>query len=310
MNQKTAFIINPAAGFGKTKKRIKTLAKLIKGIDPEAKILLTRHPLHAMSLAKHALKEGVLRLVVIGGDGTLNEVINGYFDGAGKAYNEHASIAIVPSGTGSDFIRSIEHKKDLHEAIKFALHAPAKPTDVGLVEATDTNGLKVKRYFINVSSAGLSGLVAGFMKTVTRKLGSTSAYFIATVQAIRALKPSTLKITAEGFEQTIENCSLLSFANGQFFGSGMKIAPNARLDDGLFDVIGIKDLGALFFMVNGYRVYQGTHLELANVQSYRHATCTVTALTTEPVYIETDGELFAQLPATYSVQHNAVLMVR
>jgi diacylglycerol kinase (ATP) len=308
---KITFIVNPSAGFGKTKKRFKSLAKEILEKEPQANIVLTRHAFHATSLAKEALIKGAERLVVIGGDGTLNEVVNGYFDQDGKPYNENASVGIIPMGTGSDFFRGFSkpHSND-YASIDFVLKSEGKPTDVGFVLARDNYGKKIGRYFINVSSMGLSGLVAGFMKTVTRKFGPKAAYFMATVQAIRALRPPTLLIEADGLKQEVENCSLLSMANGTFFGSGMNIAPHAQVDDGLLDAITIEHLSATFFLINGYRVYQGTHLDLANVHEYRKSQFSITALSQEPVYVETDGELFAQLPAQYRVLKRAISIVR
>lgn len=308
--KKTTFIINPSAGFGRTGKKLKSIIKEIEAQDKSAEVVLTRHPLHAMSLAKEAIRNGSTRLIVIGGDGTLNEVINGYFDANGKALNDNVAIGIIPSGTGSDFVRSLNHPRELSQAIAFALTAEDKPTDIGLVEARDANGKKVKRYFINVSSVGLSGIVAGFMKTITRRFGAKIAYFLSTVQAIRAFDPPTLSIKSSGHERVIEKCSLLSFANGKFFGSGMKIAPDAKLDDGQFDVITLQDVSPIFFVVNGHHIYAGTHLTLNNVSHARDHECTVTARTKHPVYVETDGELFAELPAKYTICHNALRFIR
>lgn len=310
MAYETTFIINPAAGSGSAKKLIKTLTKEVAAIDRFATMVYTRHALHAISLTKEALRRGAERIVVVGGDGTLNEVINGFFDKDGKPINPNTALAIIPCGTGSDFFRSIDGAREIKDALNNAMYGEAKPTDVGVVEAQDANGLLVKRYYMNVSSVGLSGLVAGFMKTVTRRLGAKAAYFLATLQAIRTLKPPTLLISAEGMETTLEDCSLVSLANGKYFGSGMKIAPEAKLDDGKLDMITIQDLGPLFFIQNGYRIYQGTHTSLPNVHAYQKTEVTIQALTKEPVYVEVDGELFAELPARYSVLHNAIMVVR
>ncbi len=304
------FIINPASGAGSTKKLLKTLVKEIHARDSSAKIVLTRHALHAIGLTKEAIKSGARRIIVIGGDGTLNEVVNGFFDKEGKPVNDKTTLAIVPSGTGSDFIRSIEHRSNLKDAVEFAIDGTAKFTDVGVVEAQDANGLKVKRCYINISSVGLSGLVAGFMKTVTRRFGSRTAYFLATLQAIRAFKPATLLITSDDMHMTLENCSLVSLANGRYFGSGMKIAPDAELDDGKLDLITIQDLGALFFIQHGIRVYQGTHTSLPNIHAHQGRNVMVQSLTKDSVYVEVDGELFAELPARYSVMQQALPIVR
>ncbi len=311
MKKSVVFIINPASGFGKTKTKLKSIVKEIKRQRSGARILETYHALHATSLTKEALKTGVERIVVVGGDGTLNEVVNGFFDAEGRLWNDQASLAIVPSGSGSDFVRTMKKRDSLAEAIEFALEDKAKLTDVGLVEAKDAMGRNISRYFMNVSSLGLSGLVAGFMRTMTRNFGPKAAYFFSTVKAIRALAPQSIILNDdEGNEQKVDNCCLVSFANGRYYGSGMKIAPYAELDDGKFDVIAIRDLSVGFFLTHGYKVYQGTHLELDNVVSLKGAAYNVRATGIEPVYIETDGELFAQLPARYSIKHNALSIVR
>jgi YegS/Rv2252/BmrU family lipid kinase len=311
MTKSITFIINPASGFGKTKKLIKPLIKEIRSQKSDAKIHLTQHALHAISLTKSAIKNGSERIVVIGGDGTLNEVVNGFFDQHGNLHSSDVSIAMVPSGTGSDFCRSIESPKNIQQAIDIAINGKSRPCDVGLVEAHDAHGQKIKRHFINVSSLGISGLVAGLMRHITRRFGPTAAYFLSTAQAISAFDAPTIVVTdSSGSEQTINKCSLLSFANGRFYGSGMKIAPHARLDDGLFDVVAISDLSLLFFLMHGYKVYQGKHLDLPSVSVSQASICHVRSLSPTPVYIETDGELFAELPATYSMRHNILSVVR
>jgi diacylglycerol kinase family enzyme len=148
------------------------------------------------------------------------------------------------------------------------------------------------------------------MKTMTKKLGGKAAYFLATVQGIRAQKPPTISINADGLEVTLEDCSLVTLANGKFFGGGMMIAPLAELDDGKLDLITIQNLRAWFFWQHGYRVYQGTHLELPNVQAHQKSDILVQAKTKDPVYVEVDGELFAELPARFTVLRDALLMVR
>lgn len=308
--QQTTFIINPVSGFGKTKTKIKEITKEIHAIDPKAKISLTNHRMHAIALAKDALIRGADRVVAVGGDGTLNEVVNGYFATDGKPYNPKASLAIVPSGLGSDFYRGIGGGRDLAEAVYFAIKGKAKPTDVGQVEALDNNGTKIKRHFINISSLGLSGLACGMISGMPKRLGPTLAYFMAAVKAVGKFKAPTILIT-EGERQTrLEACSLVSIANGQYFGSGMKIAPKASLDDGLFDVLSVQNLSLMFFMMNAHKLYQGTHLDLENVNTWKKSSFLVESLSNDPIYIETDGELFAHLPAEYSVKPKALLMVR
>lgn len=311
MTKNIAAIINPASGFGKTKKLMKQVVGEIKAQNSAVRIVETYHPLHAIALTKELLKSGKDRIIVVGGDGTLNEVVNGFFDSQGKLLNPQASLGVVPSGSGSDFVRSLSPKTDLVKNIHNALNLEARPTDIGVVEAHDANGRPQSRHFINVSSFGLSGLVAGFMRSINRNLGPTAAYFMSTVKAIKAFNAREIIIENENKKESIvKNCSLVSFANGKYYGSGMKIAPKAELDDGLLDQISINDLSLMFFLLNGYRVYQGTHLDLPNVSMKQTKLAYVRAVGNEPVYIETDGELFAQLPAKYWVKKQAMLVAR
>lgn len=311
MPKSVTFIINPASGSGKTKRHLRRITKEIKHQKPDARILLTHHPMHAIDLAKNELKMGTERLIVIGGDGTLNEVVNGFFDAQGGLINPLASLAIVPSGTGSDFVRMSQKPESLRDAIEQAMLKEAIPTDIGLVEATDVHEGMVRRYFLNVSSLGLSGLVAGFMRTTTRVLGAKSAYFMATVKAIKAFRPPSVEVSVPGLPmEVIDNVAIMSFANGQYYGGGMKVAPVASVDDGLFDRITIKDLSVMMFLSSGYRIYQGTHLELPNVRFDRMSECHVKSLNMDPVYIETDGELLGRLPATYWLKPSALNIVR
>lgn len=308
--KKVSVIINPSSGNGKTRKNLKKIVKEIKSYQKDAKILLTHHNLHAIALTKEELLNGVDRIVAVGGDGTLNEVVNGFFDQNGMPYNKEASLALIPSGSGSDFARNIPIENNIHSMTGFALNAPAVPTDLGFIKAKDDNGRDIQRYFVNVASAGLSGLVAGFMKQTTRKMGAKAAYFFATVKALNAFKAPKLKITTMTEEKIVENCSIASFANGKYYGSGMKIAPDALLDDGLFDCITIKDLTPLFFLLNGYKVYQGSHLGMEQVGFFRDFEIMVESLGKDPIYVETDGELFAQLPAKFYLQKHKILVAR
>lgn len=308
MRDRSCFIINPASSFGQTKKKLHKLVEEIKYYDQEAKVLITRHALHATGLTSMAIKDGYERIGVIGGDGTINEVINGYFED-GKAINKEASIGIVKSGTGSDFARSLKLANTTKEQIHNVMCGSKKKIDVGLVSAHDNNHRAISRYFINISSVGLSGLVAGNMKTTTKSFGASAAYFLATIKAIKNLQPQKLHIEKDGQEIVIDDCSLLSFANGKYFGGGMKVAPDAQIDDGVFSMIGIERLKLSFFLSHGFKVYNGTHTTLDNVHAYNMKKAKVSNSGHEPMYVETDGELFAQLPATYEVVPRSVNLV-
>jgi len=311
MNKAITFIINPAAGFGRTGRRERKVSEEITRYCAQAQIVITKHPMHATAIARDAIKSGSERIVVIGGDGTLNEVVNGFFDSAGELWNKDASLAIISSGTGSDFARNFSFSLSDDAALHRAIFASPTLTDVGLVEAHDIRGGRVKRYFINVAGLGLSASVVSIANGMAKKLWGPATYFLATLQALANFTPSTLIFRDDdGMESTVENCSLVAFANGKYCGHGMKIAPKALLDDGLLDKIIIKDIGFGFFLLNGHRVYTGEHIKLENVSMKKVKSCFVKTIGRPKVFVETDGELFAELPAKISIFSEILKVVR
>ncbi|CAN5161603.1 diacylglycerol kinase family lipid kinase [soil metagenome] len=259
---------------------------------------------------REALRAGAERIVAIGGDGTVNEVINGFFEN-GTAIAPQASFALIPFGTGGDFRRSIEMPVEAAEAAKVIAANHTRTIDVGKLELTGMDGARVTRMFANIASFGVSGVVDRLVNESGKKLGRMS-FMLATARATWSYKNQRVQLIFDGdvknrVEATINTVAI---ATGKYFGGAMKIAPNAELDDGKFDVVAMGDLGFGDLLKSGSRIYKGTHLTMAKVSERRARV--VEAEPIEPsavVELDVDGEPLGKLPARFEILPGALRIV-
>jgi diacylglycerol kinase (ATP) len=308
VNQGTIFIVNPVSSSGRTPQRFEKLLPLIQAKFASAKIVHTRHPEHATEITRNELKAGAQMIVAVGGDGTGNEVINGFFEN-GQAISPNARLAILMSGTGGDFRRSIGIPKDLEAALLQIANGSATAIDVGLVNCKQLDGTFGHRYFLNASSLGLSALTALLVK---ERLGKQSrlAYLVAAFKALKRSKTQTLHLLYNGEKRTLDDISLLAFANGAFFGGAMHIAPNASITDGLADVISIAKVDLWMMTKNALKLYRGTHLSLKEVTHFQTSRLEVESNAGYDILVEADGEPCGKLPATFEILKGAIQLVR
>jgi diacylglycerol kinase (ATP) len=302
---KTTFIVNPTSSSGRTRERILKLEPEIRTQFPDAEILLTEHPGHATVLCRSAIKSGAEIVIAVGGDGTVNEVTNGFFE-EGKPISQETKLGILMSGTGGDFRRSIGIPKDLSEALMQIKKGQVLKIDVGLLRCMSHDGFINERYFVNAASFGLSAMAATLVKD---QLGKQSryAYFVAALRALRRAKPTTLKIVVDGKEHELKDVSLLVFANASYFGGAMHIAPLASLTDGLADVICISNVNLWLMAKYIIRLYRGTHLKLKEVSHFRATRIEIPHH--HEIFVEADGEPQGRLPATFELKKGAISLV-
>ena len=263
----------------------------------------TQGPGHATKLARNALGRGVTTVIAVGGDGTVNEVVNGFFDGE-RAVAPNARLGIIPCGTGSDLRRSLD-LPSTDEPMAAVLQAGfAQSVDVMKVRYTTPGGASTLRYAINIVSFGMGGIVAARAKESSRPFGGRAAYLGATLRTALTFSGSRVTLTLDGttaIEATITNVAV---GNGRFHGGGMWACPGATLDDGLLDVTLI-DYLPLWLLVRALpTLYSGHILEHPKVHSHR-----VTRLVAdgrEPCAIEVDGEPLGRLPMEVSVVPQAI----
>ena len=253
-------------------------------------MLLSERPGHLIELAREAARMHDL-LVVVGGDGTLNEVVNGI---AGS----NAELAILPAGTGQDFGRSYGIPTRFDDAVRVALTRELKTIDLG--RATFAGG---ERYFANVGSVGMSGAVARRANSMSKALGGRATFYYALVREFIRWKNTEVTVTFNGGERRGPMHDVI-VANGQWHGGGMRLAPEAKFDDGLFDVVLIGDINKRDFVTTVPKIYKGTYLAHPKVDLVRTKAVTVDA--PERLPIELDGEQVGTTPARFEIVPGAL----
>jgi diacylglycerol kinase (ATP) len=310
--RKIRVIVNPRSCSGKTKRKWKVIDRQLKKHLESFDAVFTKGPLDASRLTAAALKEGVEQIIAVGGDGTLNEVVNGFFE-KGQPINPQAILSHISSGTGSDFSRSLFSSRNLEEQINCLARGQVRPVDVGCVTFHDDgdNGMK-SRYFINASSCGLSGTTCRVVNEqgLLKKLGGKIAFQWAVLSALFRYKTQRLRLQVDSsFDEEIE-VNTIAVCNGRYFGSGMNIAPEAHLNDGLLDVIVLKKL-TLFQILKWFpMIYKGTHLKKEElVLALRGKSIKISQARIEgEAFIEVDGESPGRLPAFFEILPQAILV--
>jgi YegS/Rv2252/BmrU family lipid kinase len=236
----------------------------------------------------------------VGGDGTLNEVINGLVVD-GRA-DPDVKLGLIPGGTGSDFGRGIGLPRDPLEAALHLLKATPCWFDVGQItcklgERTNT------RYFINVAGLGFDGAVCDRVNRSSKALGGTIPYFSSLLVTLFAYRNKHVHWTLDG-QSRDEVLNSVIVANARYFGGGMYISPNSKTDDGLFHVITLGDWGKPEFLVAVPRVYNGTHLTHHKVKEYVGREVTVEA--DGRMFLQAEGDLFGEAPAAFKLLPHAL----
>ena len=268
---------------------------------------MTSGPLDATRLVREALKDGVAGVAVVGGDGTLNEAVNGFFDEDGTPVRPDAWLGPLPCGTGGDFRRTVGISRRPDAMVTQMLWARPRPIDVGWITFMDDDGQRRSRAFINIASFGLAGVIDRVVNNAPKWMGP-SAYLLGTMRSIIGFSHQRVVLSLD--DEPPETVALLNgiVANGRFFGGGMKIAPRAEIDDGLFEVITL-EYSRLDAILSSGDVYRGQHLSRSGV-GYRRAR-RVRAEPENPserVLLDIDGEAPGALPATFEVREGAVLL--
>jgi diacylglycerol kinase (ATP) len=305
---RTVVIVNPKSQGGKLGKRWPEVSETLSRAFPFDEVM-TRGVGDATRLAREALTGGAERIVAIGGDGTVNEVVNGFF-ADGKAIAPEATFALIPFGTGGDFRRSLRLPQDIAEAAAIIAAGHRRKVDVGKLAFVASDGSPATRMFANIASFGVSGVVDRMVNESKKRLGGKLAFMFASVRATWSYKNQRVQLVFDGGERVEATINTVAVANGKFFGGAMMVAPQAELDDGLFDVICMGDLTFGDLLKSGRRLYSGTHLGMAKVTSRRARV--VEAEPIEPgaiVELDVDGEAPGVLPARFEIVPRALWVV-
>ena len=284
-------IVNPASASGSTGEAWPQIASDLRSHFGSFRVLFTKHRGDAAALASDAARKGAKLIIACGGDGTVSEVANGIL-----ASGKDAELGILPSGTGGDFRRTLEIPARTRDAARILRTGRTVRIDVGRVLYIDQNGNDATRYFVGVASCGMS------TKVIERVKEDKVSFVNAMLKTAMQNTPVRLAVQLDDTHERQLTVLNLCIANARYFGSGMKIAPDAKLTDGKFDVVGVGDLSALQIFTSAPRVYLGSHLSMPEVSHALARKVNVrSADQSKQVALEVDGELPGRLPATFQI---------
>jgi diacylglycerol kinase (ATP) len=298
-----ACIVNPRSANGRTGRRWPEIQSALTRHLGEVRGYLTESPAHATVLTRRAVEEGAKLVISVGGDGTNNEVLNGLFQDA-KPLNPGAVMSIIPGGTGGDFARLLGIPKDPEAVAARLAQCKPKRIDVGRLTCVDHRGAAASRMFLNICSFGLGGEVDDRVNRTSKALGGRVSFFWASLMAVLRYKNRSVRLTIDDVLDEERVIQQVSVANGQYFGAGMWVAPEARLDDGLFDIIIQGDRGLGETLLKGGDIYKGKHLRDPKTQVLRGRR--LTAESREVTLIDMDGEQPGRLPLTMEIVPGAL----
>ena len=292
-----AVIVNPASASGSTGRRWKQIADGLSSAGITFESWFTTAPEDATRLARLACLAGFTRVVAVGGDGTLNEVVNGLLDASGQPLNDVA-LGLLSCGTGDDFARGNGVRGDIGRMIR-AISAGSRRVDIGQVTFQDASQQQANRFFINVADMGLGGDVATRINAMSKHLGARPAFIYAAVRSLISYRNKPLRLCVDDGPWEETTCKLVAVANGSYFGGGMMIAPLSQPDDGWFDVVIAGDLSFAESLTAMPRLYSGTHLALPKVRCLRARSVRIEA--PEAMVLELDGEPVGHGPVHFQL---------
>jgi len=263
-----AVVVNPASANGKTGKHWPKTASFFEQEGFSFVYSFTEAPGHATEITRRYLKDGYDLIVSVGGDGTANEVVNGFFSN-GEAIRNSAAVAFVSTGTGRDLSQTIGTPRDSAQAIRHIMRSSLRSVDVGKVSYVNNQGEQETRYYINVAGLGLDGDTVARVNRTSKALGGFVSFLWAAVVSLFFYKSQKMTVTVDDVLVCDEPIIVVTVCNGSYFGGGMFIAPQALIDDGLFDIIILRNLSKINLLMNLPKVYRGSHLDHPLVISLR-----------------------------------------
>ena len=302
-------IVNPKSAAGSTKSRWAETASDFRAHFGAFQVAFTKKQGDGIALALRGAAQNRKFIIACGGDGTISEVANGILQ-SGK----DIELGVLPSGTGGDFRRGLGMPTTAREVARSLRTGVTRTIDVGKVTFQNFQNETVSRYFLNVSSFGLSASVIERVMTTTKldwlphdRFRGKASFALSTLQEVLDLNYTTVRVKIDDGEEKSLNTINFCVCNSRYFGGGMKIAPDAKLGDGFLDVVNIGDIKTAKILLNAYTLYRGSHLNLPEVKSVLARKIEVSpADKTREIHIETDGELPGRLPAIYEIVPNAL----
>lgn len=304
---KTAFIVNPSSSMGSTGREWSEIKNLARDRLGPFEDYITTGPGDATRFTRSALQNGTKLVVCVGGDGTLNEVVNGFM-GEETPIGSEAVLGFIPRGTGCDFIKTVGIPKDLNRALDLIVDRHVRPVDLGRLEYRDHQGRPACKYFHNVTSFGLGGEVDDRVNRTTKAFGGFVSFLWATLVSLLIYDKKRIHISLDDGRHRTITCWNIAVAIGQYHGGGMCIAPGACVDDGCFQVtlMGNLSLAEVFWHLP--KLYNGKILQVKKVNSL--SAKRIEAYSEQRVLLDVDGEQPGQLPIIIDMVAGALPLIR
>jgi YegS/Rv2252/BmrU family lipid kinase len=298
---KNFVIVNPNSANRKTEKEWKYIEKEIRKNIGDFDFKFTSAPFEATSICREAVKAGYQMIISVGGDGTLNEVVNGFFENE-KMINPDVVLGIISRGTGCDLIKTLSISKEIDKAIERIKYGNIKKFDIGKIIFLNKENREITRYFINIADFGIGGEIVERVNRTTKIFGGFISFLWGTLITALKYKEKFVEIYIDDekkFEGKIKNVAV---ANGKFFGGGMQISPLSKMDDGILDIIIIPEVGYYEGIKIFSSLYKGKILENKKIKFFNGKK--VFANSNDVVLIDVDGEQPGKLPAKFEILEN------
>jgi diacylglycerol kinase (ATP) len=303
-------VINPAAAAGETGKKVsEILALLERHLGRDYTLFLTGRPGEATKSVRWAVTAGAKLVVAVGGDGTFQEVVNGFFS-EGVPLNPDCCLGVINAGTGAGFAQSFGLPPDIEAQAALVAHGQARRIDIGRAVYANGGDRPEERYFLNECQAGIGGIVVRKVEARNKKnkrLGGRLAFAITTLAAALSYPNRAMSVEVDGRPAGTHNMVAVIMANGNRMAGGMRLAPQARLDDGLLDILFIHGQSVGERLRNFPRIYSGKHTDKPGFSYFRAQTVSITS--EEKTDFEADGELWGSLPCRVEVLPAALRVI-
>lgn len=298
--RKIATIVNPHSAGGRTAKRWPAIARRLEERAGPVVTRFTERGGHAAALARELALDGFDLIIAVGGDGTINETVNGLIE-SDRLIRPGVCLGVIPAGTGGDFRRTLglTARDRIAHAIEIIVSGRSSPVDIGKAKFIGRDGLPANRYFINLLSFGMGGAVAARARNFLTPIGGRMAFLWATFRVLLGYRGRTVTLSVGSGAEDSFTVTNVAIGNGGYHGGGMYPCPTAKLDDGVFEVTVIEYMNMLRLLRDIRVLYNGNIFSHPKVRAMRGTS--IRAAGASPTLIEVDGEPLGQLPVEVRV---------
>ena len=302
---KTIVIANPMARHGFVGENWPELSAKIRDALGPVEMELTASRGDGLRIGREAMARGARTVISFGGDGTHSEIVDAIMQ---SELNKEVTMGVLHAGTGGDFRRMIPGADELESACAVIRDKPPVPIDIGWVQYVHDEGHTEGRFFLNITSMGMGGLVDRHVAASKSKSSGKAKYFKAVLRANMQYTPARIRLSIDGRDEGEHEISNICVCNGRWAGGSMMFAPDARVADGMFDIILIRSTSTLRGLPVMLGLYKGTHVRSPLVSTYRGQHVKVEMLE-NTAWMDIDGEAPGVGPAEFRIHERALRVI-